>query len=59
MIPRHDFIQSLFAQDNDRLRAAVEALAGAASPLVAVTARRDEHAHDRQKFFQLLENLQA
>ena len=46
-------------QEGERLQAAVDALAGEASPLVAATARRDEHAYDRGKFRTLLENLQA
>ena len=47
------------AQESERLQAAVDALAGEASPLVEAMARRDEHAHDRGKFHTLLENLQV
>ena len=46
-------------QEGERLQAAVDALAGEASPLVEATARRDEHAYDRGKFLTLLENLQV
>ena len=49
----------LRVQEAEELRGLIEALRSAPSALEAARARREEHAADRAKFAQLLDNLQA
>lgn len=46
-------------QEIEALRAQIQGLQGAPSPLAAAKAKLQEHTSDRDKFRKLIENLQA